>query len=323
MLLITVKFICVKYIRFRLKDNLTEFGSFVKPRSKNYQNDTVDEETILVVGSVEANHEASSREIARDIGVSKTKTLKILKRYKYKSYHYHKNQYLKPEDLLRRHEFCNWFLRKENEVQNFSDNIIWSDEAHISSAGIFNRQINRYWAKENPHLTISRRAQGKFGFNVWCCLKRHCLVYYIFRGTLNSNQYIEILEHNLENLLDNLPLEERQTVVFQQDGAPAHNALIVRNYLNELFPNNWMGTQGPIKWPARSPDLSPLDFFLWGFLKNKIYKYPSTTEEELRENIERAFEAVQPLQILNATRSLTKRCNSCISHNGGHFEKYL
>ena len=44
------------------------------------------------------------------------------------------------------------------------------------------------------------------------------------------------------------------------DGASIHNE--VTGYLNEIFVNRWMGLHSHlIKWPARSPDLNPLDFF--------------------------------------------------------------
>jgi len=41
--------------------------------------------------------------------------------------------------------------------------------------------------------------------------------------------------------------------------------------LNERFPDAWIGRGGPIPWPPPSPDLSPLDFFLWGYFKNLVY----------------------------------------------------
>jgi len=37
----------------------------------------------------------------------------------------------------------------------------------------------------------------------------------------------------------------------------------VRVYLNESFPNRWLGHIGPVAWPPRSPDLTPLDYYLW------------------------------------------------------------
>ncbi|EFN82476.1 hypothetical protein EAI_06335, partial [Harpegnathos saltator] len=60
-------------------------------------------------------------------------------------------------------------------------------------------------------------------------------------------------------------------VWFQQDGASPHYGRIVRNYLNDTFPNRWIGRRGTIEWPPRSPDIAPLDFFLWGYIKNKVY----------------------------------------------------
>ncbi|KAG8284841.1 hypothetical protein J6590_093760, partial [Homalodisca vitripennis] len=40
-----------------------------------------------------------------------------------------------------------------------------------------------------------------------------------------------------------------------------------------------------VVWPSRSPDLSPLDFFLWGAIKDKVYRTPLTTPEDMRERI--------------------------------------
>ena len=47
---------------------------------------------------------------------------------------------------------------------------------------------------------------------------------------------------------------------FQHDGAPPHNTRHVREYLNESFPNRWLGRGGPVAWAPRSPDLTPLDY---------------------------------------------------------------
>ncbi|CAL1261342.1 unnamed protein product [Larinioides sclopetarius] len=55
-----------------------------------------------------------------------------------------------------------------------------------------------------------------------------------------------------------------------QDGAPPHFSLSVRKALNGKFPDSWIGSEGPIPWPARSPDLTPIDFF-WGYIKNFVY----------------------------------------------------
>jgi hypothetical protein len=57
------------------------------------------------------------------------------------------------------------------------------------------------------------------------------------------------------------------TLWIQQDGAPAHYSLCVRQYLNQVFQNRWIERREFIEWPARLPDLTSLDFFLWGLFK--------------------------------------------------------
>ena len=80
----------------------------------------------------------------------------------------------------------------------------------------------------------------------------------MYEGTLTGDRYLQFLRDVLENMLDDVPLNVVRDLYYQQDGAPAHNA----QYLNEMFPNQWIGSNGPIAWPARSPDFNPLDFFL-------------------------------------------------------------
>ena len=56
--------------------------------------------------------------------------------------------------------------------------------------------------------------------------------------------------------------ENMENTYFQQDGAAPHYVLHVGAYLDGVFPRRWIGRRGVIDWPARSPDLTPLDYFL-------------------------------------------------------------
>ncbi|KZC13168.1 hypothetical protein WN55_05871, partial [Dufourea novaeangliae] len=55
--------------------------------------------------------------------------------------------------------------------------------------------------------------------------------------------------------------------------------------LNRMFPTRWIGCGSNIAWPARSPDLTSLDYFLWGTLKTEVYREPRTTVGERCKNI--------------------------------------
>jgi hypothetical protein len=46
----------------------------------------------------------------------------------------------------------------------------------------------------------------------------------------------------------------------------------VREYLNKSFPNRWLNRGGPVAWPPRSPDLTHLNYYLWGHMKTLVYE---------------------------------------------------
>lgn len=99
----------------------------------------------------------------------------------------------------------------------------------------------------------------------------------------------------------------------------------MRRHLNQIFPNRWIGRGGPIPWPARSPDLTPVDFFLWGAIKERVYRTKVRSEQECREKLQDAFEFYRqhPEKIRRATTSIINRARRCIEEDGHHFEHLL
>ena len=77
-----------------------------------------------------------------------------------------------------------------------------------------------------------------------------------------NNYYWIFLNEVLPEWLENVPLADIGRMWFQHDGAPAQLAVAVRQLLNARYPNHWIGRGGPIAWPLRSFDLTPLDFYL-------------------------------------------------------------
>jgi hypothetical protein len=68
---------------------------------------------------------------------------------------------------------------------------------------------------------------------------------------------------------------------YLHDGPPAYFSRAVRGVLNNTYCDRWIGRGGPTAWPRRSPDLNPLDFYLWGQLKALAYAAPVDNEEAL------------------------------------------
>ena len=72
---------------------------------------------------------------------------------------------------------------------------------------------------------------------------------------------------------------------FQQDGATCHTAHATMALLHEKFPGRIISRNSEVSWPPRSCDLTPLDFFLWGHLKSKVYVNMPTTIQQLKDEI--------------------------------------
>lgn len=110
-------------------------------------------------------------------------------------------------------------------------------------------------------------------------------------------------------------------VWFQHDGCPAHNSREVQTLLRNTFGERIISNSGPVLWPARSPDLTPLDFYLWGHVKNEMYEFDPP--EEIDMLIQRArelFAGINRHTLERVTNSVIKKCQKCIDKNGGHFE---
>lgn len=133
--------------------------------------------------------------------------------------------------------------------------------------------------------------------------------------------YLQMLQQNIIPAIRNAM--DLNDVWFMQDGAPAHYARKVREYLNEIFPNHWIGRAGPLPWPARSPDLTPLDYFLWGHLKSVVYNNRPRTIEQLQENIMNECGRVTPTHLANVLRAFTMRLQHCIAAEGKQFEHLI
>lgn len=310
----------------RLKKNLIEYGSFKKPRPKTYRSLVRDRELheLTILGEVHQNNNVSTRSLEQRTLIPRTTIRRILKKHKFRPYRVRKVHQLLQRDFAPRRAFCRWFLRKCQENPNFGANVIWSDEATVTSEGIFTRYNTYYWAQENPHRTIEHAVQGRLSLKVWIGFYRgRFLGPFIFDGNLNSERYLQILQQHLVNFVDDLPLQERMTCLFQQDGAPPHNTRQISELLNELFGESWIGNRGPIHWPPRSPDLTPCDFFLWGKLKDLVYRHQRNTREELEAALRQAFRRITPVMLLNSANNVKKRCRLCINQNGRQFEHLL
>lgn len=297
---------------FRITDNLGPVGHDVN----------IDE---AVLEAVAERPNISTRHAAAQVGTSQSKVWRVLHREGQHPYHYTPVQELLPADLQLRVDFCRNLMLRDLQDADFLQSIIWTDEAQFTRDGVTNFHNLHEWNTENPHNKKPTAFQIRFSVNVWAGIRGNVLIGpKILPPRLNSENYLAFLNEIVPEMLEDTPIAQRQRLVYQQDGAPAHFGLIVREWLDNNFPGRWIGRNGPIAWPPRSPDLTPLDFYLWGFMKAQVYAVAIDTKEQLLQRIEDAAVLVREnLQQCNIPHEVRKRLRRCVDENGNHIEHLL
>lgn len=282
------------------------------------------EENVLDV--VERNPRSSIRGVAAAVRRSRNTVHRVLQAESLYPYHLQRVQALLPADHPARVRFAQWYLDQCRHDVNFPSYVLFTDESYFTRDGVFNQHNAHLWALENPHGVRPHDAQHRFAVNVWAGLVGDCLVGpYLLPTPLTSANYLIFLEEVLPGLLQSVPHTVRRNLWFQHDGAPPHYGRCVRSHLNASFGQRWIGRGGPVAWPPRSPDLSSLDFFLWGAMKAAVYDTPVESALDLVARIVCAAADIQANAGVyeRVRQSMIRRCNACIACHGGNFEHLL
>jgi hypothetical protein len=143
---------------------------------------------------------------------------------------------------------------------------------------------------------------------------------FFFDGNVTGQRYLEMIRDSVLPVLRQWP--NFGDIVLVQDGAPPHWARIVRDYLDEEFPMRWIGRGSPfIPWPPYSPDLTPMDFFIWGHLKGLLYRgqrYPNL--EVLMTRVQEEAGQIPLVMIRRALENFWSRLLICEERGGLNVE---
>jgi hypothetical protein len=226
-------------------------------------------------------------------------------------------QQLYPPDYLQRIQFCNWYNNNLLHNVDQQDITFFSDEGWFHLSGFINSQNYRTWSDHNPH-NIIQVPLHPLKIGVWVAMSRRRIIGPIFfHETINAERYRRLLVDPFLNQLDDIELTNGY---YQQDSATAHTARATINYLEEFFPGRLISSG---LWPSRSPDMTPLDFFLFPYLKNVVFRNPINNLEELQHAIEEAIGNVGPEMLINVFTNLSNRVQLCLQQGGQHFEHLL
>jgi hypothetical protein len=102
----------------------------------------------------------------------------------------------------------------------------------------------------------------------------------------------------------------------KQDGVLPHFSNHIRNHLDRDIAGRWIGRDGPITWPPRSPDL------LWSYVKNIVYWVKINDLQHLKAHIRYSVAMVTPNMLQAVWNTVEYRLDICCATKGAHIEIY-
>ena len=145
--------------------------------------------------------------------------------------------------------------------------------------------------------------------------------------TVNSQVYrVQIIDRFVADLhtfceLKGLNFDDQ---IFQQDGATCHTGKGNLEYLQEHFHGRLISRFAYHTYPPRSPDLTPCDAFLWGFMKENCFRDPVPASiDELKSNVERVVDSISDESLVFMIDNIQQRMEICLEKGGEHMEHVI
>ena len=154
---------------------------------------------------------------------------------------------------------------------------MFSDEADFWLNGYFNKQIWQKWAENQPE-EVQELSLHPEKTTVWCGLWAGGIIgLYFFKNEAGRN--VSVNGPQYRTMMTNYFLPEIEAHDLDDNNGRATMALLRENF------EQLISRSGPVNWLLRSCDITPLDFFIWGYLKFKVYMDKPATMEESEANI--------------------------------------
>ena len=132
-----------------------------------------------------------------------------------------------------------------------------------------------FWGSEKP-TEVAQTLLHSAKCTVWAAISERGIVGLFFfekhgaQITVTKERYVEVLD-DFKKELESLYLSLMTKFCFQQDGASSHTSNVSQEWLKKNFGKPVISLKTDFEWSPHSSDLSPPDFSLWGYLKDRVY----------------------------------------------------
>ena len=194
---------------------------------------------------------------------------------------------------------------------------LMTDEKDFNLFAATNPQNDRVWTdnpEDVPNVELVKHASG---VKVWAGVSATGKTkIHFYEGTIGAQEYKQILTKAKEEMEGAF---EDDDWTFQHDGASAHKAKVINEWLEKNVPNHI--TSGPGgDWPGNSPDLNYIEN-VWAYMADKLELNPPKTTDALKQKIRKIWKEMPQDMLVTMANSMKKRLSDVVEAKGGSIGK--
>jgi transposase len=267
----------------------------------------------------------STRQISAELGISHVSVWLIAKKdLNLSSFKRIPGQVLNNVTMQKRLTRCRKLLRRFTAMN--AKRLFFTDEKVFYLDPPANRSSSCVWsAGKKKDVSSNRliRQRAKFSRSVMAsagvCFGGKGRLHFVPGQTkVNTTCYMDQL---LSKLIEDCRAVLGDHFIFQQDGAPAHTANKTQDWLKQNTPEFIKKDE----WPPNSPDLNPLDYFIWSAMLQRYEQHTPKPKsiDELKVVLQEIWDELPQESVDKAVLAFRKRLRACVRSDGGHFEHLL
>ena len=261
----------------------------------------------------------SMRCLARELNVCEGTVRKCVHEdIRYKSYALKRHQYMDEPTKERRADKAARLLVRLKHPHDTNQLIFFSDEKNFCQDQKVNKRNDRFLCSDAEEVPVVMSTKFPATVMVLGVISNEGDVmppFFFEEGLrVNADAYIHVMDTVVKPWMESVA--GNRHYVFQQDGAPAHNANRTQAWLEENVKEFWPKNT----WPPSSPDCNPCDYFLWGVCEREVNKRPHSTKASLKAKITEVMASLDKAMVASACKRFRSRIERVVKADGGFIE---
>lgn len=272
-----------------------------------------------VQAAIDEDPGKSIRALGRELQVDEATIRRVVHEdLRYKSYVMRRGQFMSEKTRENRVTRAKRLLNKLKHPEEPGMLWFFSDEKNFVQDQKVNRRNDRWLCQTSEEVPTVMHTKFPAAVMVLGVVSSEGDVMppHFFRQGLrvNAAAYTDVLETVVKPWIT--AVARGRPYVFQQDSAPSHTA----HTTQEWMANNFHDHVTPNMWPPSSPDVNPLDYYVWGVVERASNKHPHNTVAALRAAIVDAMTDIPKTHLITACQRFRQRVEAVIAADGGFIE---